>query len=174
MCSTAGGTWSIFGLAGQEELRMARTCPEDVARSELCVGGDTATVPSGTRRCRGSLARAVRRLCRGCRGSAGTCGCRQGLRVPRLPIRPLAAGAGRAARGPLVAVGWDTPSCPLLGVPSWPRGAAPSPALSSGQPAALLARGARCGLQRPRRAVLQAIEAGGELHWWNRLHHPSC
>lgn len=56
MCSTAGGSQSIFGLAGkQEKLKIARTSSEDVACSELLVGRDLTSITSGTQDYLGSV-----------------------------------------------------------------------------------------------------------------------
>jgi len=109
MCSTAGGTWSILGLAGEQEKRkIACTSSEDVVRSELLRGGDAATIPSGTQDCPGSVASLAGegpvppppRL-QGRVGEFG-CWCGWGLRIPQLRLRPLAPGSGWAARGPAV------------------------------------------------------------------------
>lgn len=49
MFSTAGGSWSVFGLAGeQEKWKIARMPSEDVACAEHLVCRDPSSTTSGT------------------------------------------------------------------------------------------------------------------------------
>lgn len=111
MCSTAGGTWSIFGLAGEPaKTENSTRVFRGFAASSSRVGFLTST-PSGTQGDRGLVlllgGEGPVPPPLGLQGRAGEFG--WGLQTPRLRNWPLAPGLGWAAWGPVVAVGWGIP-----------------------------------------------------------------